>query len=753
MKPSNNYLYDMLGFDTPGAESDLLWRACFPTTVTEKNGAVFIRIPFAAQQKNSTVLDPVVPRREEIVCIRAYGAEIIRLSLAPASEIPGDTGPMLEMMPGLLPTPLVVRQLTHGWEIIDERGYRRMLINNCLPPTQPWGDHHTEPPEAFDAIIYPDGKTAVPFLAWDLFDAARSFSLPLAFIERAGKPAKVTFSLHAAPGEKFAGTGERFARLNLAGETLLLRNEDGTGVNNRRTYKNIPFYLSSKGYGLLMHTSAHILLSLAGFSTRAAQAVIDDDALDLFFIGGDTIERLVFNYRALSGFPKQLPVWSYGTWMSRMSYFSAEETRQIARRLREGGFPCDVLHLDTGWFAKDWVCEWEFSPVNFPDPPAYMREMRDQGFRITLWQMPSIGENNMHWEEAKSNGYIAPRTNRRDASNFSDVEYAGTLDFSNPATIKWYQGRLERLLKMGAVAIKTDFGEEIDFSASYHSLPAGKLQNLYALLYQRAAFEITEKTTGEGIIWARAGWTGCQRYPLHWGGDAACTWDGMAATIRGGLHIGLSGFAFWSHDVPGFHGVPNFMSNRPADDLYVRWTQMGVFTSHFRYHGTTPREPYEYPNIADTVREWWHLRYCLIPYLLQQSEKAVSSGLPIFRALIFHHQNDPTCWNIDDQFYCGENLLVAPVMNSEGIRDVYLPEGSWTDFWTGEVLQGGRWLYRQVTPLQRLPLYAKTGSSIPIYPEIVQCTDEMDMTKVVNLTFDSSYQGLAKSLLREVVRL
>jgi alpha-D-xyloside xylohydrolase len=273
------------------------------------------------------------------------------------------------------------------------------------------------------------------------------------------------------------------------------------------------------------------------------------------------------------------------------------------------------------------------------------------------------------------------------------------------------------------------------------------LHNVYALLYQKAAYEVTQRSTGEGLIWARAAWVGSQRYPVHWGGDTGCTWDGMAGTLRGGLHIGLTGFGFWSYDVPGFHGVPNFMNSWPANDLYVRWTQMGVFASHLRYHGAQPREPYEYPEVADIVRQWWRLRYALIPYLVAQGQRVVTSGYPLLRALVLHHADDPMCWAIDDQFYCGDHLLVAPVMNAEGVRDVYLPAGEWVDVWTGERLRGPQWLRRVNSPLSRLPVYAVADSTIPVYPEVVQCTDEMDMAKVQTLTFDTTYRGLAQSLL------
>jgi alpha-D-xyloside xylohydrolase len=284
-------------------------------------------------------------------------------------------------------------------------------------------------------------------------------------------------------------------------------------------------------------------------------------------------------------------------------------------------------------------------------------------------------------------------------------------------------------------------------------MPAEKLHNLYPLLYQRAAYEVTERVTGQGIIWARSSWAGCQRYPLHWGGDAACSWDGLAGSIRGGLHLGLSGFAFWSHDVPGFHGVPDFMNSWPSDELYVRWTQVGVFTSHMRYHGTSPREPYAYPAVADLVREWWKLRYALIPYLVAQGKRATETGLPVLCALVLHHEDDPTCWHIDDQYYLGDAFLVAPIMNPGGVRNVYLPAGEWVDLWSGEVLRGLGWQKDVSMPLARMPVYIRRGAQVAVYPEPAQCTDEMDLSRAVTLAFDEGYTGFGGSALGALVAL
>ena len=296
---------------------------------------------------------------------------------------------------------------------------------------------------------------------------------------------------------------------------------------------------------------------------------------------------------------------------------------------------------------------------------------------------------------------------------------------------------------MGIAAIKTDFGENIHMDAVYENMEPEKLNNLYALLYQKAAYEITKDVTGDGIVWARAAWAGCQRYPLHWGGDSCSSWDGMAGSLKGGLHFGLSGFAFWSHDVPGFHTLPNFMNTRIRDDVYVRWTQFGVFSSHIRYHGTNKREPWHYPAIADIVKKWWNLRYMLIPYILQESKKAINGGGTIVQSLIFHHHDNPLCWHIDDEYYFGNDFLVAPVMNSNNKRDVYLPEGSWINFFTGERHNGGKWIKGMEVPLEIMPVFVRENAVIPIYPEHVECTDEMDMTKVKQLFIDETFKGIS----------
>ncbi|MBQ4224194.1 MAG: alpha-xylosidase, partial [Prevotella sp.] len=435
--------------------------------------------------------------------------------------------------------------------------------------------------------------------------------------------------------------------------------------------------------------------------------------------------------------------WSFGIWMSRMTYFSAEEVEEICQKLRQEHYPCDVIHLDTGWFRTDWLCEWKFNPERFPDPEAFIQRLAQQGFKVSLWQLPYVAKGAEQLQEAKEKKYIGPLLKEQagEGSNFSALDYAGTIDFTYPEATKWYQGLLRRLLDMGVKCIKTDFGENIHLDATYHAMAPERLNNLYALLYQRAAYEVTREATGEGIVWARAAWSGCQRYPLHWGGDSASTWDGMAGSLRGGLHLGLSGFAFWSHDVPGFHSVPDFMNSPLNEQVYVRWTQFGTFTSHFRYHGTCKREPWHYPAIAPIVKRWWKLRYRLIPYIVEQSRKACEGGWPMVQALLMRHPHDRQCWHIDDEYYFGKEFLVCPVMNGEGRRDIYLPEGMWVDFFTGERLDGGRWHYDVECPLEHMPVYVRPGAQIPLYPTDVDSTDEMDLSSATTWAIGKDYKG------------
>ncbi|MDD3321925.1 MAG: alpha-xylosidase [Paludibacter sp.] len=736
MKQTNYQLFDFLDFSPELNEGDRLWRACSPTDIEEKNGDIFITIPFQ-QQNNSNEITPdtTVSRRDYVLRIKGYGDKILRISMALAGGIMEDSE-MLELDARLQMNSLSFKKTELNWTVFDGNGNKKAIIGFQSPEIDWWSDLVPAPAETIELEFYPDGKNEIALSGYDMFSPARHDAFALAFVERNEVPQRATFSLHAAPDECFYGTGERFTKMDLSGKTMQLRNLDGQGVNNSRSYKSIPFYLSSENYGLFLHTTSFAKFSLADHSTRSAQVMVEEPVVDFFLIGGDTPEEILFGYRQLTGFPSMPPLWSFGTWMSRMSYFSAKEVTEICDRMRAEDYPCDVIHIDTGWFETDWLCEWKFNEERFPNPKEFIGNLKKNGYRVSLWQLPYISYNAIQYKEADENEYIS-KSERvlTGSSNFSVQDFAGTIDFTYDKATEWYKDLLRNLLEMGVVCIKTDFGEDIHLGAEYRNMSPEKLHNLYPLLYQKAAYEVTKEVTGNGIIWARAGWAGCQRYPLHWGGDSACSWDGLAGSLKGGLQLGLSGFGFWSHDVPGFHGVPNFMNSVIPDDLYVRWTQFGVFTSHLRYHGTSKREPWHFPNISGIIKKYWKLRYQLIPYILEQSEITTRTGMPVLRAMILHYPNDKTCRQIDDQYFFGENMLVAPVINPENKRDIYLPEGMWVHFFTKEVFEGERWLKKVEVPMDEIPVFVKQGAKIPMYMEDVSCTDDMDMSKVVEKVF------------------
>lgn len=748
MKPTNYHLFDFMDFDPELKKNESLWKAYAPTAVVEKDGDILVTVPFQKQVlANDMAPDTNVAQETHTLIIRQYKPGIIRLFMGFDGEQPSDTSEMLQMSARVKRSPLHAELKDDQWVITDNGGIRRALINMQQPVLDRWSELLPDPQETLDLRLFPDGKHEVRLAAYDHFSPPRYDALPLGYCKTEGKTDRATLSFECKLNECFAGTGERFEKMDLSGQTFFLKNQDGQGVNNRRTYKNIPFYLSSRMYGVFYHTTAHSKLSLAGVSTRSVEFMSDQALIDAFIIGGDTVEEILRGYRDLTGYPSMPPLWSFGIWMSRMTYFSADEVNGICDRLRKEHYPCDVIHLDTGWFKTDWLCEWKFNEERFPDPKKFVQDLLKKGFKVSLWQLPYVAEDAEQIDEARKNNYICKLTKQQDSegSNFSALDYAGTIDFTSEKATEWYKGLLKRLLDMGVKCIKTDFGENIHMDAEYENMSPELLNNLYALLYQKAAYEITKDVTGDGIVWARAAWAGCQRYPLHWGGDSCSSWDGLAGSLRGGLHFGLSGFAFWSHDVPGFHTLPNFMNSVVQDDVYMRWTQFGVFSSHIRYHGTNKREPWYYPNIAPMVKRWWKLRYKLIPYILRESEKATHSGSTIVQALIFHHPEDNNCWHIDDEYYFGDDFLVAPVMSSDNCRDIYLPEGEWVEFFTGDrfsVSDGGKWLKDIETPLDRMPVFVRKGAVIPVYPEDVDSTDDMDMSKVENIIIDDNFKGI-----------
>lgn len=541
---------------------------------------------------------------------------------------------------------------------------------------------------------------------------------PFCFVKRGSDNARrinPVFTLTA--DEMIFGCGESATGLNKAGQKVNLFVTDPQGPETDQMYKPIPFFMSNRGYGMFMHTSAPVTCDFGATYIGLNKMFMGDENLDLFVFFGEP-KDILDEYTDLVGKPGMPPLWSFGTWMSRITYLSEKEGYDVAANIRKNKYPCDVIHFDTGWFDVDWQCDYKFSENRFQNPQQMLKDLRSQGFHVCLWQLPYFTPKNRYFSELiEKDMYVK---NGNGELPYEDV----VLDFSNPETVKWYQDKLAGLLNIGVSAIKVDFGEAAPLNGIYASGKSGWYEhNLYPVRYDMAVSEITKKLHNENIMWARAAWAGSQRYPLHWGGDAATANTGLLGTLRAGLSFGLSGFSFWSHDMGGF------VKSTP-EDLYCRWIPFGFLTSHTRAHGAPPTEPWLYDSkrVQDVFRKSAEMKYRLMPYVYAQAKECTEKGLPMLRALFVEFPDDPGAWKVDDEYLFGSQILVAPLLESGMTgRTVYLPEGKWIDYQTEKVYEGG-WHRIEAGSLPIIML-VRDGSVLP-HLKLAQSTAEMDWSKM-----------------------
>ena len=548
-------------------------------------------------------------------------------------------------------------------------------------------------------------------------DSSQVKLLPFSFIKRGSDNSRSINPVWSlAPGERIYGCGESFTSLNKVGQKVHLSVTDPQGPETDGQYKPVPFFFSNRGYGIFMHTSAPVTCDFGASYIGADRLFMADEQMDFFIFLGEP-KDILDEYTNITGKSPMLPLWSFGTWMSRITYFSQKEGLEIARQLRAHKIPSDVIHFDTGWFGVDWQCDYQFAKDRFEDPVKMLKQFSKDGFHTCLWQLPYFTPKNRFFPEIIEKGMHVVN-----ATGGMPVEDA-ILDFSNPETVSWYQSKIEGLLKQGVSTIKCDFGEAAPYNGFYHSGKGGLYEhNLYPLRYNKALWEVVEKNhPGEGIIWARSAWAGSQRYALHWGGDAATTNTGMMGDLRGGLSFGLSGFSFWSHDMGGF-------VTASPEDIYRRWLPFGFLSSHTRAHGAPPTEPWLISeSFTDAFRACAEMKYKLMPYVYAQAKDCSERGLPMVRALLVEFPQDPGAWLVEDEYMFGSQILVAPLMESGSGRTVYLPKGKWIDYQTGKVYEGGY----QTIEAGQIPavILVRDGALIPHVP-LAQRTDEIDWNAI-----------------------
>ncbi len=515
--------------------------------------------------------------------------------------------------------------------------------------------------------------------------------------------------------EQIYGLGERFGTFVKNGQTVVIRNEDG-GTCTEQSYKNIPFFLSSKGYGVFVNHPETVEFEVGTEQVSRCGFAVRGESLDYFFFNGPDLRDVLRRYTDLTGKPALPAAWTFGLWLSTSftTNYDSETVMSFINGMLDRGIPLSVFHFDCCWLRDFHWTDFVWDSKVFNDPAGLIARIHEKGVRVCCWINSYVGQEGAIFREGMDNGYFI---RRRDGSVYQcDMWQPGlaVIDFTNPDAVKWYQGKLKQLMAMGVDCFKTDFGERIPDDEDvvyFDGSDPKKMHNFYTYLYNRAVFEAIRETKGEAdaLVFARSATAGSQQFPVHWGGDCQSTYDGMYQSIRGGLSFTASGFGFWAHDIGGFE-------SKSTADVYKRWLAFGLLSTHSRLHGSTSyRVPWLYDEEAvDVCRFFTKLKLALLPYLYSSAVRTHRTGVPMMRAMVIDYRKDRACRSLDRQYLLGESLLVAPVFNEEGLASWYLPKerGPWTAYLTGEEKAGNSW-YEERMGYFGIPLYIKPNSIIP----------------------------------------
>ncbi|MEG1471911.1 MAG: alpha-xylosidase [Clostridia bacterium] len=521
-------------------------------------------------------------------------------------------------------------------------------------------------------------------------------------------------SLSLDAGERVYGLGERFTDYVKNGQAVDMWNADG-GTASELAYKNVPFYMTNRGYGVFVEDCSDVSFEVASEKVERVQFSLEGESLVYDLICGDSPKAILERYTFLTGRPALPPAWSFGLWLT--TSFTTDYDEKTVRSLLLDGMlkrkiPLHVFHFDCFWMKGFHWCDFIWNRDVFPDPQGMLGRLHEDGLRICVWINPYIAQESSLFDEAMEKGYLLTRENGDVWQTDLWQAGMGIVDFTNPMAASWYAKLLENILDMGVDCFKTDFGERIPVrDIRYHdgSDPL-KMHNYYAQLYNKVVFELLEKKrgAGEAVLFARSATAGGQQFPCHWGGDNSATYISMAETLRAGLSLAHSGFAFWSHDISGFE------QTAPAD-VYKRWTAFGLLSSHSRLHGSTSyRVPWLFGEEAcEVMRRFVCLKCKLMPYLYAAAAEAHEAGTPVLRPMMFEFPQDIACETTDLQYMLGERLLIAPIFHESGEVNYYLPKGRWTNLFTGKVAEGCGYR-KEKHDFMSLPLMVRENTILPI---------------------------------------
>ncbi len=519
--------------------------------------------------------------------------------------------------------------------------------------------------------------------------------------------------LNMGVGEKIYGLGERFSDYIKNGQTVTIWNEDG-GTGTEQSYKNIPFYISSKGYGLLVNDPGKVSFEVGSEKVSKVQFSVPGESLEYLIFPGETPKDILKSYTAVSGLPGLPPAWSFGLWLttSFTTDYDEQTVTSFINGMLERDIPLHTFHFDCFWMKEYEWCNFAWDEDVFPDPKGMLQRLKENGLHICVWINPYIGQKSPLYDEGLANDYFIKTTD--DNPWQWDLWQPGMaiVDFTNPAACEWYLAYLEALMDMGVDSFKTDFGERIPTEnvVYYDGSDPAKMHNYYAYLYNKVVFELLERKLGKNkaTLFARSASVGSQKFPVHWGGDCTSVFESMAESLRGGLSLSMSGFGFWSHDIGGFESTS-------TADVYKRWIAFGLLSSHSRLHGSSSyRVPWLYDEESvDVLRYFTNLKCQLMPYLYSQANQTALTGVPMLRSMFLEHPKDLVCQTLDLQYYLGDHLMVAPIFNEVGSVDYYLPSGTYTHLITNKTKEGPLYSH-DVYDYFGLPLYVTSNTILPI---------------------------------------
>lgn len=584
----------------------------------------------------------------------------------------------------------------------------------------------------WEMSIYQNGKLLTKEQAFDTNVDNRWKQLPTGFkVNTRGESISTFEQFVLFSDEMFWGFGEKFTHFNKRGQRIKCWQKDALSTNTEDSYKSHPYFTSSRGYSILLNTFTRSSFDMGASSWISYQIDSDDPVLDYIFLAEESrdYKRLLQQYLQITGQIPMIPQWAFGFWMSKCSYRSRKEIEDVIDEADRLGIGIDVIHIDN-WQKPDMTGVWEWDTERFPDPEGMIRELKEKKIHLSLWNYPYLKEDSPAFQSLAERGFFVKDKEGQPAmfkSTADSVVLCACFDFTNPEFLEWYKERVKKIVRMGVSVIKTDFSEAVPEEVVFHNGMSGcEGHNLLTYLYAKNIYtwmkEICEKRGELPLLWGRSGYVGSHTIPAAWAGDSSSDKANHSAILQAGLGMAMSGVSFWGYDLGGFYST-DYTGNekRPDAEDYLSSVQMGLWMPLSRAHGKTPREPWQYGDLALVkVKEWINFRHRLAPYLYHTACQSHLFGIPMLRPLVMEYPDDPVAKIQNLSYMLGDSLLIAPGFDRDEY-DLYLPEGQWRNMESKEVYEG-----RSFVPVENksfadggtsLLVFQKEGTSIPLFAQ------------------------------------